>query len=110
MVRFVAVEYLEEDGFHAVEASDAREAIELLQSGAVPVDVVFSDIQMPGGLDGCDLARWIYLNRPDLPVILTSGRIQDEALPTDLRGLAPIEPKPYKVKALMQRVRAAAGC
>lgn len=105
LVRVVAVEFLEEDGFRVLEACDVREAMELLECERV--DLVFSDIQMPGGLDGCDLARWVGINRPGLPVILASGCIFDDSLPGDLRSVAPIIRKPYRSELLMQRVGAA---
>ncbi|PAX08988.1 response regulator [Sphingomonas lenta] len=109
LVRFLAAEILEEDGFRVVEAGDAHEALAVLRTEAVPVHLVFSDIQMPGGLDGCDLARWVRENRPGLPVILTSGRIGDDALPGELRQLAPIVGKPYSFDHLTYCIRAALG-
>lgn len=109
LVRFVAVELLIEEGFRVVEAGNVREALVLLEADDVPVDLVFSDIQMPGGLDGCDLARWVYDNRPGLPVILASGQIEDDALPSELRQLAPIIPKPYRGERLTRRIHSALG-
>lgn len=109
LVRFVAAEYLEDDGFQVLEAGDVSEALALLRSESTPIDLVFSDIHMPGGLDGCDLARWVRENRPDLPVILTSGRLHDDALPGELRQLAPIVTKPYRGDRLTCRIRAALG-
>lgn len=105
LVRVVAVDFLEDDGFRVLEAGDVHEAMGLLERERV--DLVFSDIQMPGGLDGCDLARWVCANRPGLPVILASGRVLDDSLPGDLRSVAPIIRKPYRGDLLMQRVAAA---
>lgn len=110
LLRFVAVEILEDGGFHVFEAANARDALTLLETEAVAVDLVFSDIQMPGDLDGCDLARWVHDHRPGLPVILTSGQVSDQALGEPLQDYAPIERKPYRVDALMHRIRAALGC
>lgn len=107
LVRFVAVELLEEGGFQVLEAANVREAVALLENEKVAVDVVFSDVQMPGGLDGCDLARWVRDNRPGLPVILASGRVRDDLLPADLVEVAPIMAKPYQGEVLKQRLRAA---
>jgi len=65
-------EYLRDAEFRVIEAANAREAIEVLSSDTT-VDIVFSDIRMPGGMDGLGLARWIAERMPDLPVLLTSG-------------------------------------
>jgi DNA-binding NtrC family response regulator len=65
-------EYLRDAHFRVIEAANAREAVELLSSDTV-VNIVFSDIRMPGGMDGLGLERWIAEHRPTLPVLLTSG-------------------------------------
>ena len=56
-----------------LEAGNADEALEIIQHGAVTIDLVFSDVVMPGSMDGFGLAKWIRANRPGLPIILTSG-------------------------------------
>ena len=65
-------DYLRECGYNVVETSDAQEAIEVMTSD-VAVDVAFSDIVMPGSLDGFGLAQWICRERPDIKVVLSSG-------------------------------------
>src|SRR5439155_25246387 len=72
LVRFMAAEHLRAAGFNVIEASNAAEAIDVLQSSE-PVDLLFSDIAMPGLMNGAMLARWVYVHRPDVPVVLASG-------------------------------------
>ena len=72
LVRNLAAAYLRESGFEVIEATSADEAIRVLQAD-VRVDIVFSDIQMPGSMDGFGLAQWVRRERPWLKVILTSG-------------------------------------
>jgi CheY-like chemotaxis protein len=72
MVRMPISEFLRSRGYKVLEASSAAEAIATLLSGAA-VNIVFSDIRMPGKLDGLGLAEWCRANRPALPVLLTSG-------------------------------------
>jgi CheY-like chemotaxis protein len=72
LVRMAVSEYLRECGYNVVETSDAHEAIEVMTSD-VAVDVAFSDIGMPGSLDGFGLAQWIRRERPDIKVVLSSG-------------------------------------
>ena len=57
LIRSVIAEYLRECGFHVFEAADGSEAIEILQGAGMPIDLVFSDVQMPK-LGGFELARW----------------------------------------------------
>ena len=72
LVRNIVAAYLRECGFDVIEASGADEAIRVLQAD-VRVDIVFSDVNMPGSMDGFGLAQWVRRERPWLRVILTSG-------------------------------------
>ncbi len=71
LMRGVLVEILQDSGFAASGVASAEEAMAHL-SGCAGVDLVFSDIKMPG-IDGFALARWIHQHRPEIPVILASG-------------------------------------
>lgn len=75
VLRLSTAENLREVGFAVVEAVDSVEAIAILASQSV--DVVFSDVNMPGAMDGIGLANWIGRNLPALPVLLTSGGVRD---------------------------------
>jgi signal transduction histidine kinase/CheY-like chemotaxis protein len=66
-------EMLSDLGYTVMRAASAREALETLANGRADVDVVFSDIIMPGGMSGIELARELKRLRPDLPVLLTTG-------------------------------------
>ena len=72
LVRSHMSEVLRDAGFNVIEAGDSAEAITVLASTAA-VDIVFSDINMPGAMDGLELAAWLAVQRPGLPVLLTSG-------------------------------------
>jgi CheY-like chemotaxis protein len=93
LISDLATEALQEQGFEVAAVSNAGEALRRLISGA-PVDVLFTDINLPGGMDGGTLARRARELRPNLPVIYTSGR---RAV---IEQLDPVEgsmfvPKPY---------------
>jgi CheY-like chemotaxis protein len=75
VLRLSTAENLRDIGFTVVEAVDSEEAIAVLLSQLV--DVVFTDINMPGIMDGVGLANWIGGNLPGLPVLLTSGGARD---------------------------------
>jgi CheY-like chemotaxis protein len=72
-LRLVAADYLEECGFAVLQAANADEAIALLRRRD-GVAAVFSDIQMPGSVNGVGLARWIAEALPDVAVLLTTGQ------------------------------------
>jgi len=89
-------------GYQVSTAADAKEALALLNSGA-PVDLLFSDVMMPGGMGGVQLAREARTLRPGIKVLLTSGYI-GEAGAVDA-GEFPLLPKPYERNALAAMVR-----
>ncbi len=96
---------LVEQGF-AVHA-EANAADALVYLGAAPVDVLFTDVNLPGGLDGTMLARRARELLPDLAVVYASGRVN--ALdPQDRVPRSTFVPKPY-LPALIGRVLANAA-
>ncbi len=105
-VREVAKRLLETLGYAVVAARTADDAIALLEPGA-GIDLVFSDIVMPGKMSGTDLARWIHAQRPGIKVLLTSG-YSAEAADGDLGGVKVLS-KPYTRAELGQAVHAALG-
>ena len=106
IIRFGLALHLEECGFQVIEAYDAPSAIALLQEPGCMVDLVFSDVRMPGGIDGIGLSRWIFENRPNMPVILASGEIGKAAAMQDLCG-AETMTKPFDFANLSIRINAA---
>ena len=63
-------QYLRDCGYKVIEAVSADEAMAVLLHRETVVDVVFSDIEMPGSIDGFGLAKWIRGHRPGLDVVL----------------------------------------
>jgi CheY-like chemotaxis protein len=72
MVRRAVVAQITSLGYGVVEASSPAEALDVVTRNE-PLDLVFSDIVMPGAIDGIELARLVRERRPDLKVLLTSG-------------------------------------
>jgi CheY-like chemotaxis protein len=72
LIRMVTVDTLEDAGFNTIEAANADEAIAIV-CDRHDIDVLFTDVNMPGKLDGMDLMRLVTENRPDISVILASG-------------------------------------
>ena len=102
-VRSVAVGRLTRIGYSVIEADTAVEAIEMLRSG-IEVNAVFSDVVMPGGQSGFDLARWVSENRPQLAVVLTSG-FSEDVIPGPGSVHLKVLRKPYTQKELELELR-----
>jgi len=95
---------LEELGYRVIAVANADTALDILKANA-EIDLVFSDIVMPGQLNGVDLARELRVIRPNLPVVLTTGysAAAQEAAPDGFT----IIPKPYQLDRLHQILSAA---
>lgn len=104
LIRMAVSDYLRECGFHVIEAGSADEAIEVLKADTA-VDIVFSDVNMPGSLDGFGLAQWIRRERPQLKVILTSGVSRKAREAGDLCEDGPFLDKPYHHGDLERHIR-----
>ncbi len=89
MIRFDVASHAQDAGFEAVEASSAEEAINLMCDGLVP-DMLLTDIEMPGGMDGLSLAHLVRRRNPNAVIIVASGRIMPAArdMPSGTRFLA----------------------
>lgn len=104
LVRMAVSDYLRECGYNVIETRDGREAIEVMTSD-VAVDIAFSDIAMPDGLDGFGLAQWIRRARPDIKVVLTSGIARSAKAARELCEHGPMLAKPYDHAYLERRIR-----
>jgi DNA-binding NtrC family response regulator len=71
-VRLAISDYLTQQKFIVLQAAGAAGAIDVI-SLHPEIDLVFTDLQMPGDMDGLDLVDWVLKRRPGLPVIITSG-------------------------------------
>ena len=102
LLRINAVDIIEDAGFDTVEAPNADEAMKILKARA-DIKIVFTDINMPGSLDGLKLAHFIRDRWPPIDLIITSGQFTPEPkdLPTECRFISkPFEPEQL-VAALM---------
>jgi len=105
LLRSVVAEYLRDAGFRVVEAANGREAVTVLAAGEA-VDVVFSDVRMPGDVSGYDLAEWVRINRPAVGVLLASGYVGNSSRSRHVGGNAPtLLTKPFDYERLLQQLR-----
>jgi PAS domain S-box-containing protein len=106
-VRSYAVTCLSNLGYRVIEAVDGREALQRLNDGA-QADILFTDVVMPGGMNGWDLAERARQIRPGLKVLLTSGyALETLAERGRLPAGAIILNKPYRKAELAKRLREA---
>jgi CheY-like chemotaxis protein len=100
LVRLTGADLLADAGFEVLEAGNADQALLILEANQ-EVRVVFSDVEMPGSLDGLGLARNICQRWPSIGIVLTSGHhIREEMIPCDGRFV----PKPYDGQALVREI------
>src|SRR5215468_2862421 len=104
LVRTSVAEYLRACGYRVLEANDADEAILILRSDG-RIDIVFTDVQMPGSLDGFGLAQWVRRERPEIRIIITSGVARASEAARDLCAEGPLLAKPYDHRDLERRIR-----
>jgi CheY-like chemotaxis protein len=102
IIRWGAVKMVEDAGFEVLEAANADEAIEILESRN-DIRVVFTDIHMPGSMDGLKLANAVRDRWPPIEIVVTSGRERptEEDLPERGRFL----PKPYSSASISAALR-----
>ena len=107
LIRIALSEFLQECGFKTLEATSAERAIAVLETLEIPIDVVLTDVRMPGGMNGFGLAQWIRQNRPGLPVLLVSGHAQKADAAHGLCEKQEVISKPFDFHSVGMRLRAA---
>lgn len=104
LVRMAISDYLRDADLTVVEAANADEAVAVFSSRTA-VDAVFTDVTMPGAMDGRVLAAWIARHHPGVPVLITSG-VGDVAADIGGDTTKRFVAKPYRFADIEQRLRA----
>ena len=102
LLRSDAMQMLEEAGFKVVEASNADQAILILEARP-DINVMFTDIDMPGSIDGIKLAHAVRGRWPPIKIIATSGHFKINS--RDLPAGGKFIPKPYNFKYVAEVIR-----
>ncbi len=102
LLRMRAVDMVEDAGYTSVEAVDADEAVAILKSRS-DIALLFTDIQMPGSMDGLRLAQTVHQRWPPIKIILVSGQVKlaDGDLPGDSRFFG----KPLQAKVMIAQMQ-----
>ncbi len=106
IIREIMVECLLDAGFEVVEADSGDTAVELIRNPPKPFSVLVTDFHMPGRRDGAAVAECIRIHRPDIPVVITTGRPDVfDARQREELGYALLR-KPYTAAQLIQLLSA----
>ena len=102
LLRMRAVDMVEDAGYFSIEAVDADEALSILQSRS-DIALLFTDIQMPGSMNGLELAHAVYKRWPPIKIILASGQLKlsSSDIPKDSRFFG----KPLKSDEMVAEMR-----
>jgi two-component system, response regulator PdtaR len=102
LLRLLAVELIEDAGFVALQAANADEAIVILER-RVDIALIFTDVDMPGTMDGLKLAHAVRRRWPPIKIVIVSGktRLSEAELPSDARFFS----KPYSVSGMIGELR-----
>jgi DNA-binding NtrC family response regulator len=103
IIRMAMSYALEDEDFLPLEAGSAEEAIAILEREAASIHVVFTDVRMPGDMDGVELARHVRRHWPHIGLIAASGhsRLRPQGLPSGCRFVT----KPYDLHDVVGQIR-----
>lgn len=102
LIRMVAIDALEDNGFAILEADDAGAALKMLED-TPGIALIFTDINMPGDIDGMNLAAEVAKRWPEIEIIVTSGGVR--LAQSDIPDSGKFLPKPYDTAQLVHLVK-----
>jgi response regulator RpfG family c-di-GMP phosphodiesterase len=105
LVRMPVVQFLRDCGYRVVEATNTDEAVVMLQKTNVPVDVVLSEIDIPGFMNGFMFAVWARSVRPELKILLAGTPERTVRNAAELCEVGPTLKRPYDHKHVLHRIK-----
>ena len=107
LVRELAADALRDEGWVVIEAGHASAALAICKARTVGIDVLFTDVRMPGAMDGVELARCVHERWPGISIVIASGNLVVPAhdLPEGTRLLS----KPYDLRHVVDLIRELRG-
>jgi DNA-binding response OmpR family regulator len=105
LIRMTISDYLRRCGYRVLEAANAAEALTILENADISIDVVLSDVEMPGAMDGFGLSQWIRANRAGLDVVLVGTVERAANAAAELCEEGPMLAKPYEPQIVVERIR-----
>ena len=105
LTRLVIAQYLRDCGYRIIEAAHADEALLVLRKSEIEIDLVFTDVELPGSMDGFALSQWVRSNRPGMDVIIAGSVGRAVQAASDLCDQQNNVPKPYDPQSVHDRIR-----
>ncbi len=102
LVRMTAADELDDAGFRVLEAKNADEALVVLEAHSDEVQVLFTDVDMPGSMDGMALAERVYQRWPHVLLLISSGYARPH--PDEIPDHGRFVPKPYRGETLVRHI------
>jgi two-component system, response regulator PdtaR len=102
LVRMTAADELEEAGFQVLEAANADAALTILEARSDEVRVLFTDVHMPGSMDGMELAEQVHARWPHVLLLISSGYARPH--PDEIPDHGRFIPKPYRAATLVGQI------
>jgi two-component system, response regulator PdtaR len=102
LVRMTAADELEDAGFQVLEAANADIALKVLELRSNDVHVLFTDVNMPGSMDGMALAKQVYRRWPHIRLLISSGYARPH--PDQIPDHGHFVPKPYRAAVVVRHI------
>ena len=103
LIRMHACEILANAGFHCHEAADSDQARARLDVDGPSITLLFTDVDMPGQMDGFELARYVAARWPEIAIVVSSGRVRPE--PGQLPDGATFIAKPFSAELVVDHLQ-----
>jgi response regulator RpfG family c-di-GMP phosphodiesterase len=105
LVRMPVVQFLRDCGYRVVEAASTDEAMTIFQNTNFAVDVVLSEIDIPGSMNGFGFAQWARLVRPELKILLAGTPERTVRNAAELCEVGPTLKRPYAHRLVLDRIK-----
>ena len=105
LIRLVIADCLRECGYRVIEADSAEEALLVLQQPDIRVDVLLSDVELRGAMDGFSLAKWTRENRQDVGISLAGSVNRAADAAGELCDDGPLLNRPYEPQVVVDRIK-----
>ena len=109
LVRMVIASYLRECGYRVIEAMNTAEALMVLQTDDVVIDAVLNSVEMPGPMNGFELAVWLRKNRPGIPIVLAGTAEKAAKKAQEICKEATMLSRPYESEIVLREIRRMLG-
>lgn len=105
LARLVLCDYLRECGYRVLEASNATEAIAVLDESGLPIDVVLSEVELPGDMDGFTFSRYVRQKHPQIRMLLAGTVAKAADVAAEICEDGPLLTKPYDQQLVLDRIK-----